>query len=146
MRCKPVSSPLHQFLPEISSSDVLWWRFVKWKHKPYKPFPSQIAIDHGVLWQQFKKLAKTSVISICNKKDKGREDAGKRKQEKKWCPIGLECWLRSQEHLFLLQRTLVWFKVPTWHFTTICHYPFWYPQALGTHVVYIHTHKQNIHA
>lgn len=62
----------------------------------------------------------------------------------------LERWFSCQEHLLLLQRTWVQFTALTWWFTTISNSSyrgssalFWAPWVPTTHVVHIHTCKQN---
>lgn len=49
-------------------------------------------------------------------------------------------------------RTWVWFPAHTWWLTSLCNSHsrgfgalFWLPQASGTHMVYIHTYRQNMY-
>ena len=59
---------------------------------------------------------------------------------------GLEGWRNGSEHLWLLQRTWVWFVVPTRQLTTVCNSSFRQPHSLfaGTrHMVHGHRGRQN---
>lgn len=60
--------------------------------------------------------------------------------------LGLERWLRSSEHLLLLQRPQAWFPEPTWQLITFSNSSsrrsdtyFRPPRTPGPHLVHIHT-------
>lgn len=56
-----------------------------------------------------------------------------------------ERWLIYHKHLLLLQRTGLGFSAPTWELTITCNYSPEASSSTSMHMVYVHTHIQNIH-